>query len=78
MFRLAIRIALFGAWVIVLLALLNGMKELLETYVDFSFLPPSMCWFASKIGLWNILSTFIAVMSSLYLKKMVFQYWSNS
>lgn len=78
MFRLAIRIALFGAWVTVLLALMTGIKELLINYVDFSFITPSMCWFATKMKLWEILSTFISVMSSLYLKKMIFQYWSNS
>lgn len=78
MFRLIVRVALFGAWVAVLLGLLTGMKELLELYVDFDFLSPTMCWFATKLKLWQIFSTFIAVMSSLYLKKMIFKYWSNS
>lgn len=78
MFRLVIRVALFAGWVVVLLSMMTFLKDFLLANVNFDFMTPSMCWFATKLHLFSLLSNFIAVLSTMYLRKIIFQYWTNS
>lgn len=78
MFRLIIRVALYAGYVAVLLGLMTYLKDFISENVTFSFMTPSMCWFATKLKLFDLLSTYVAVFSGLYLKKVIFKYWSNS
>ena len=78
MLRIIAKIALFGAYVIFLVALMDWLKDFLINYIDMSFMTPSMCWFFTKLKLFELLSTFISVMSAVFLKKSLFNYWASA
>lgn len=78
MFYYPIKIAIFTVYLVVIVAVVTGVKDFVLANVDTSsFMTPTICWFFNELNVFGLLSAYFGFMSVNWLKSKVIQYWSN-
>jgi len=72
------KVLTFTAYLALLVAVLNGVKDFALANIDFSsFMTPTICFFLTKLHAFSLLSSYFAFASANWLKAKTVQFWTS-
>jgi hypothetical protein len=78
MFYYPIKIAIFTIYLVVIVSVVDGVKDyVLSNFDTSSFMTPTICYFLNELNAFSLISAYFGFMSINWLKSKVIQYWSN-
>ena len=72
------KLAFFSIYLLVLVGVLNGVKNFAMSYIDTSaFITPTICYFYTNLHAFSLLATYFAFASANWLKAKTVKFWTS-
>ncbi|AFL68273.1 hypothetical protein [Sulfurospirillum barnesii] len=71
------KIAFFTVYTTLLVTVMNGVSQFAFNHFDTNdFMTPTICWFFTQLGAFNILGAYISFISANWLKRKMVHFWT--
>jgi hypothetical protein len=72
------KLAFFTVYTTLLITVMNGVADFALNHFDTSsFMTPTICWFLTQLGAFDILGAYFSFMSANWLKSKMVKFWTN-